>query len=470
MENTNNQNSKKNALLLVVAVAVLGGIGAYVAMMGGNTAGTPTGTPSDASTAPIPKEIALESPDETKQQVAASLSGNVATVDATNAEFEDVRKQMEAAMKRTGSTGALANTDTMAKKVAELKKNGKEYLEDYLMASHKEGKTIDSSKVQTLPLGDVSSFERFLDDLVRYDPKNLENIGKVLISRNAYGIEMDPESFEGHIQSNYKAGTIDYAKLKNLPIRSDLHLLFLMTEAFYSDKRSAVVNPQLEEAVAAKIALIPKGNLMNPRYRNLSRVHSFFQVANGKETVSVARSLRESQLSYLQAGNYPLLTKESDKELFAEGSRLLEKYKEVRSVEEAKSKDYKADLQAAKKLLAKMEGSEDFRKYYMGVANFNYFISSLEILDGKYDDAVASILRNEKYEFVNADGVKRTVNPAFQHWYLSIAQEAKGDSLTGDAAKAAWDEAIKEMTAYSYARPYYVLPREHLKKLAAKRG
>lgn len=163
----------------------------------------------------------------------------------------------------------------------------------------------------------------------------------------------------------------------------------------------------MEAVIAHKVSLIPKNVIVNPRYQNLNRIYSFFQVAQGKTTVDVSRNLRESQLMYLQAGNYPLLRNQSDKDLFADGSRLMEKYKEVKSIADAKTKDYAGDLAAGKELVAKMDASVEFKKYYIGITSFNSFLSALELLNGNGDAAVEFVKKNETYMFTDADGNQR---------------------------------------------------------------
>lgn len=258
----------------------------------------------------------------------------------------------------------------------------------------------------SLPLGDTGAFERFLGTLSQYDPAALGKIGPALLKRTTFGLEFDENSLEGYLSKNYASGKLDYAKMKELPIRNELGLLFLMTEIYYSPSRQ-VIDTNLEGVIAHKVNLIPKNNIVNPRYQNLNRIHSFFQVANGKESITPARTLREAQLQYLQAGNYPLLKKDSDKELFAEGSRLLEKYKTVKSMEDAKKLPVAADLSTARTLLKKMDASEDFKKYYIGVTIFNNFIAALEIVNGNPDAAIASIKHNDDYQFMDADGLSR---------------------------------------------------------------
>lgn len=215
-------------------------------------------------------------------------------------------------------------------------------------------------------------------------------------------MEFDQNSLEGYLSKNYSIGNMDYEKMKEMPIRNELGLLFLMTEIYYSQHKQ-VLDDKLEGVIAHKISLIPKNNIINPRYQNLNRIYSFFQVVRGKEQINAARTLRESQLQYLQAGNYPLLKAESDKNLFSEGSRILEKYKDVKSIEQAKTKDYAKDLAEAKALLAKMDASADFKKYYLGIVVFNNFIGALEIVNGNPSAAVERVRHNEGYQFVNAD-------------------------------------------------------------------
>lgn len=189
------------------------------------------------------------------------------------------------------------------------------------------------------------------------------------------------------------------------------------------------ISEGLESVIAEKINLIPKNNIVNPRYQNLNRIYSFFQVIRGKESITAARTLREAQLQYLQAGNYPLLRSDSDKKLFAEGSRLLEKYKTVSNLQDVKAKDYKKDLSEARALLVQMDASADFQKYYMGIVVFNNFIAALEIVDGNPDAALKQIQHNEQYQFTNADGMVRPASSMVLDWNYSIAHEAKGDLL-----------------------------------------
>lgn len=293
--------------------------------------------------------------------------------------------------------------------MAQLKKNGKEYLEDYLKSSYDSKQAFDSQKMLTLPLGDAAAFERFLGSLSQFDPAALEKIGPVLLKRTSFGLEFDENSLEGYLSKNYASGKLDHEKMKGLAIRNELGLLFLMTEIYYSPSKS-VLDANLEAVIAHKVSLIPKNVIINPRYQNLNRIHSFFQVVNGKASIDAARTLREAQLMYLQAGNYPLLKAESDKQLFAEGSRLLEKYKNVNSLEQAKAQNVSADLTAARALIAKMDASSDFKKYYMGVVPFNHFIAALEIVNGNPDAAPVAIAHNEGYTFTNADGVSIPAN------------------------------------------------------------
>lgn len=302
----------------------------------------------------------------------------------------------------TKSGGTVANGQSIASKVAELKKNGKEYLESYLQTAYEAKQPFDTQKILTLPLGDAGAFERFLGTLSQYDPEALGKIGPALLKRTSFGLEFDENSLEGYLAKNYASGKLDYEKMKGLSIRNELGLLFLMTEIYYSPSKQ-IIDANLEGVIAHKVGLIPKNVIVNPRYQNLNRILSFFQVANGKTSVNASRTLRESQLMYLQAGNYPLLKSESDKALFAEASRLLEKYKNVTSMDEVKAQNVVADITAARGLLTKMDASADFKKYYMGIVVFNHAIGALEIANGNPDAAVSAIKHNEGYQFVNAD-------------------------------------------------------------------
>lgn len=352
--------------------------------------------------APLPKEIVVESPEEARNSAKDALGRAQSGSSVSTTEYQQIRSNM------TGSvqSGTLANVQTISSKVAELKKNGKEYLEDYLQTAYESKKPFDTQKILDLPLGDAGAFERFLSTLSQYDPAALGKIGPALLKRTSFGLEFDENSLEGYLSKNYASGNLDYEKMKSLSIRNELGLLFLMTEIYYSSHRDRL-DSKLEEVIAHKVALIPKTNIINPRYQNLNRIHSFFQVVGGKESINAARTLREAQLQYLQAGNYPLLRSQSDKDLFAEASRLLEKYKTVTSLEEAKKQNVTADITAARGLLTRMDASADFKKYYLGVAVFNNFIAALEIVNGNPDAAVSAIKHNDDYQFVNADGLTR---------------------------------------------------------------
>lgn len=359
----------------------------------------------------------------------------------------------------------------MQSKIAEMKRNGKEYLEDYLQKTYESKAAFSTDKILSLPLGDANAMERFLGTLSQFDPEALAKIGPALLQRSSFGMEFDENSLEGYISKNYAVGGMDYAKMKEMPIRNELGLLFLMTEIYYSQHK-AILDDKLEDVIAHKISLIPKNNIINPRYQNLNRVYSFFQVVRGKEEINAARTLRESQLQYLQAGNYPLLKTEADKNLFSEGSRLLEKYKDVKSLEQVKAKDYAKDLSEAKTLIAKMDASADFKKYYLGIVVFNNFIGALEIVAGNPAAAVERVRHNEGYQFVNADGATRPASSMVLDWNYSVAYEALGDLLASQGnesgAKDAYQSALERMTKYAYTRPHYVLPREQTKKLKQK--
>lgn len=307
-----------------------------------------------------------------------------------------------------------------------MKRNGKEYLEDYLTKTYEAKAPYNTEKLLTLPLGDGNAMERFLGTLSQFDPSALAKIGPALLQRNSFGMIFDANSLEGYLAKNYVAGNMDYEKMKEMPIRNELGLLFLMTEIYYSPQNK-ILDDKLEGVIAHKIGLIPKNNITNPRYQNLNRIYSFFQVVRGKEEINATRTLREAQLQYLQAGNFPLLKTDADRNLFSEGSRLLEKYKDVRSVEQVKSKEFVKDLAEAKALIVKMDASADFKKYYLGIVVFNNFIAALEIVNGNPTAAVERIGRNETYQFVNADGVTRPASSMVMDWNYAIAYEALGD-------------------------------------------
>jgi hypothetical protein len=423
-----------------------------------------------SSNEPLPKEIVVASPDEARNAASEILGRTASGTALSSTEYGQLRKEMQG----TGTTktgGTVANGETIASKVAELKKNGKEYLEDYLRNTYETKQSFDTQKILALPLGDAGAFERFLSTLSQYDPAALGKIGPALLKRTTFGIEFDENSLEGYLAKNYTAGNLDYEKMKGLSIRNELGLLFLMTEIYYSPSKK-IIDQKLEGVIAHKVSLIPKNNIVNPRYQNLNRILSFFQVTNGKESINAARTLREAQLQYLQAGNYPLLKTEADKTLFADASRLLEKYKAVASMEDVKKQSVSADLTAARGLLTKMDASADFKKYYLGVAVFNNFIAALEIANGNPDAAVAAIKHNDDYQFVNADGLARPASSMGQDWNYAVAYEAKGDVLLAkgekDGAKQAYETGKEHMSEYSFARPHYVLPREYVKKLVSK--
>ena len=121
-----------------------------------------------------------------------------------------------------------------------MKKNGKEYLEDYLQKTYEAKGVFDVKKIQTLPLGDAGAFERFLATVSQFDNPALQKIGPALLSRTSFDLEFDENSLEGYLSKNYPAGNLDYAKMKELPIRNELGLLFLMTEIYYSNSRSVI--------------------------------------------------------------------------------------------------------------------------------------------------------------------------------------------------------------------------------------
>lgn len=417
--------------------------------------------PGGSNLPPLPSEIVVESPDEARQATSDTFGKLQGGADAATTEYEQIRGSGSSVSQ--GASGALSNAQSVQSRVAELKRNGKEYLEDYLRQTYEAKGAFDTQKILSLPLGDTNAFERFLANLAQFDTNASKQIGEVLLRRTSYGIEFDENSLEGYLAKNYAKGNLDYAAMKEMPIRNELGLLFLMTEMFYSDHRS-IIDKNLESVIAHKVSLIPKNNIINPRYQNLNRIHSFFQVAQGNQKVDAIRSLRESQLFYLQAGNYPLLKKDSDKTLFAEGSRLLEKYKSVATIEDVKSKDISGDLAAGKALLAKMEASEEFKKYYMGITTVNSFLAALEIVNGNPGAAADHIKRNESYQFVDADGMTRPSGLMNINWNYAIAYEATGDFLAAKgekaAAKSAYESARDAMLRYSYARPHYVLPRE----------
>lgn len=50
----------------------------------------------------------------------------------------------------------------MQAKIAEMKRNGKEYLEDYLVKTYEGKGAFVTEKLLSLPLGDANAMERFL--------------------------------------------------------------------------------------------------------------------------------------------------------------------------------------------------------------------------------------------------------------------------------------------------------------------
>lgn len=229
MEKSNKQTTYAIGAIAVIAIAA----GAWFFLSGNSNL-------SSDGTNDLPKEFVVESPEESRNGVSTEMNRIRASGSGSDAEYEQIRKNEANANSGATASGTSTNTQTTQSRIAELKKNGKEYLEDYLQQTYEEKGTFDTNKLKTLPLGDAGAFERFLATVSQYDNPALQKIGPALLSRTSYGIEFDENSLEGYLSKNYPTGNLDYAKMKELPIRNELGLLFLMTEIYYSNSRSVI--------------------------------------------------------------------------------------------------------------------------------------------------------------------------------------------------------------------------------------
>lgn len=213
--------------LSALAVVIIGALVWFFARPEGGSL-----LPGRSNLPPLPSEIVLESPDEARQATSDTFGKLQGGAEAATTEYEQIRGSGSSVSQ--GASGALSNAQSIQSRVAELKRNGKEYLEDYLRQTYEAKGTFDTKKVLSLPLGDASAFERFLSTLSQFDSEALKKIGPVLLQRTSFGIEFDESSLEGYLAKNYQSGQLDYTKMKDLQIRNELSLLFLMTEIYYS--------------------------------------------------------------------------------------------------------------------------------------------------------------------------------------------------------------------------------------------